>query len=256
MNYPKHLEEKIRIELAISYLKHEFRKIFPSVSSSDIDNIIFCKELSIPRDFWNGVHGIGMGFKLHIGFIYLVTAENIAWSKELIEVDSLSFGVDREMTKLANDRSVKSVKKYFAQCPEILEKYKSEFGEKWVDDVVRESDPIIVNEKNGGLAVYEGNGRLEKLVLDQKAQVQAYVGRYTTTIIRPINYWLPTSLIMDILLFIYQAIDNQEDQLFTHQIAVLKDMLKDSESGRIEFLERALTTNEKYRKPILSALNY
>jgi hypothetical protein len=256
MNYPKHLEEKIRIELAISYLKHELHKIFPSISNGEIENIIYCKELSIPRDFWNGVHGIGMGFKLHIGFIYLVTAENIVWTKELIEVDSLSFGVDREMTKLTDDRSVKSVKKYFAQNPEVLEKYTAEFRKKWVDDVTRESDPIVVNEKNGGLAVYEGNGRLEKLVLDQKMQVQAYVGRYSTSIKRPKNYWLPTSLLMDVLLFIYQAIDNNEDELFIQQIVVLKDMLKDSESGRVEFLERALTTNEKYRKPILSALSY
>ena len=254
MDYPKHLDQKIRTEVAISYLKHELRKLFPSISEPEIEGLIVNKNLAIPRDFWNGVHGIGMGFKLHIGFIYLLTAENISWSYETIDVRSLSFGVDRDLTKMADSRSVVKVLEFLEANPSEYEKYFIEFKKTWVDDKKRETDPIIVFEKKDGLAIYEGNGRLEKLILDNREKTQGYVGRYTTSEKRPLNCWLPTSLIMDLLLFVYQAIDEDNQDLFKSQINVLRNMLRDSESGKKEFIERALSSKKEYREPILTAL--
>ncbi|MEM2145785.1 MAG: hypothetical protein QW279_10515, partial [Candidatus Jordarchaeaceae archaeon] len=86
--YPKHIYEPIRIEIATSYIKHEFRKLLWRIPEKyfekidkDIKSWMNSPELATPRDFWNGFHGIAMGFKLKIGLIYLVTAENIKWSK-------------------------------------------------------------------------------------------------------------------------------------------------------------------------------
>lgn len=254
MDYPRHLSEKIREEVAVSYLQHELRKIFPSINVQEVDNLMNNKDLNTPRDFWNGVHGIGMGFKLHIGFIYLLTAENIDWSFEEINIRSLQFGVDRDLTDMAGSRSVEKIIEFLRNNPSLNDKYSVEFKKNWVDDKKRETDPVIICEKKSGLAIYEGNGRLEKLILDNREKTMGYVGRYTTSEKRPLNYWLPTSLIMDLLLFVYQAIEEDNQDLFKSQINVLRNMLRDSESGKKEFIERALSSKKEYREPILAEL--
>ena len=243
MDYPSHLYEKIRQELAICYLKHELRKIFPSIRESEIENLMSNKELCTPRDFWNGVHGVGMGFKLQIGLIYLITAKNILWTKEKIQINKLYFGVEREITKLAGTREVKK----------IIES-KIDHKIDWTEDKRREFDPIIVTEKDEGLVVYEGNGRLDKFILEKRGEIEAYVGRYTTEIKKPINYWLPTSILMDVLFFAYEAVKKKDDELLEKYCDVLKDMIKDSESGKYEFLERALTNKKDIRDKILAGV--
>jgi hypothetical protein len=72
----------------------------------------------------------------------------------------------------------------------------------------------------------------------------------------PKNYWLPTSLLMDNLYFVYEAIKNKDEKLFKKQMAVIKNMLKNSESGKIEFLERVLTSKKEIREKILKVLNF
>jgi len=243
MKYPKHLSEKIREEVAVNYLKHELKKIFPSIKSQEVENLMNCSQLCNPRDFWNGVHGVGMGFKLHIGFIYLLTAENIEWTRENIRIDELHFGVDREITKNCNTKSVK----------EIIGLQQANI--KPIDIGKWDYDPILVVEKNTRLSVYEGNNRLEKFISNGIQKIEAYVGRYKTEIKKPINYWLPTSVLMDILFYVYQAIDSQNDELFCQQIAVIKNMLSFSESGKMEFRERALTTKEPYKSKIMGKLD-
>lgn len=254
MEYPKHLSEEIRFEVAISYLKHELRKLFPTISEVEVEKLVENKNLALPRDFWNGIHGVGMGFKLHIGFIYLLTAENITWTYETIDIKSLSFGVDRDLTQMASSRSVEKVVEFLEANPSEYEKYLIEFKKTWVDDKRRETDPVIIAEKKAGLAIYEGNGRLEKMIMDKVETTKGYIGRYTTDKKVPLNYWLPTSVIMDFLLFVYRAIDEKDQELFENQMHVLRSMLRDSQSGKIELMERALSAKKEYRDPILTAL--
>lgn len=232
MDYPKHLSEKIRDEVAISYLKHELRKIFPSIDKKEIENLLNNKELCNPRDFWNGLHGISMGFKLK-NILYLVSAENIVWEKRRMKIGELNFGV--EMKTLSLDEIVKIRG----------------------NDANREEDPIIAiqSEEKGKMIikVHDGNGRLARHIAEKKGEIDVYLGKIKGTY--PQNYWLPTSLIMDNLYFIYEAIDNNDEDLFNKQIATLKNMLSKSESGKIEFTERALTKKEPYHSKILEKIN-
>ena len=254
MNYPKHLPEKIREEIAVSYLKHELRKIFPSIKSEEIENLMDNKSLAIPRDFWNGVHGIGMGFKLHIGFIYLLTAGNIKWNKEIIKIEDLNFGTDRENTQLLGSKSIKKLMDFYKTNQSAWNEAKEKLEKSWVGDEQMELDPIIINEKMDGLTVYEGHNRTEKFMFENRSEIEAYVGRYTTEIKRPMNFWVPTSLLMDNLYFVYQAIDDKDEAMFEAQIKVLKNMVKDSESGREELVDRALTNKEPHHSKIITAL--
>jgi hypothetical protein len=263
MDYPKHLSEKIREEVAVSYLKHELKKIFPSIDKKEIKNLMKCKTLSMPRDFWNGFHGIAMGFKLNIGLIYAVTAENIEWKKIKVSVNDLYFGTKiKELEKIIDDDnlSVKNVLKNLEKKDkvkkELLEKYEKIKKEnpEWNKDL------IIVKEKSDGekkfLGVYDGHNRLLEAILENKKNIEVYVGKFKNQDLMPKNYWLPTSLLMDNLYFVYEAIKNKDEKLFKKQMAVIKNMLKNSESGKIEFLERVLTSKKEIREKILKVLNF
>jgi hypothetical protein len=59
---------------------------------------------------------------------------------------------------------------------------------------------------------------------------------------------------IDNLYFVYEAIDNKNEKLFKSQIGVIKNMLSYSESGKIEFFQRALTKKEPYRSKILGEI--
>ncbi len=233
MNYPKHLSEKIREEVAVSYLKHELIKIFPSIDKSEIENLMRNQELCTPRDFWNGLHGISMGFKLK-NILYLITAENITWQKKTMKVGELSFGVEMKILSLDEIVKIRG------------------------NNLEREEDPIIAIEttKNNKkiIKVRDGNGRLARHIAENKKEIKAYLGKMAE--IYPRNYWLPTSLLIDNLYFVYEAIRNKNEKLFQEQVAVIKKMLENSESGKIEFLERALTSKKEIREKILNELNF
>ncbi len=261
MKYPEHLEEKIREVVAISYLKHELKKIFPSINKGDIENLMSNKTLSNPRDFWNGFHGISMGFKLNIGLSFIITAENIQWSKKEILVNDLYFGTKtKELEEIIDndDLSVINILKNLENKKGIKNKLIENYNQTKVINSDWNKDPIIVKEKiisdQKVLTVYDGHNRLLQAILNGQNKIFAYIGRFKSKELIPKNFWLPTDLIMDNLFFIYESINNNEEKIFRAQIEGLKNMLEKSESGRIEFLERALTKNKIYREKILNAL--
>ena len=253
MDYPKHLSEKIREEVAISYLKHELRKIFPSIETKEIENLMKNKELCNPRDFWNGLHGISMGFKLK-NILYLATAKNIIWSQEKISVEKLTFGVELSCTRIIKEGKI--LAKEFA---DFYDKNSDKKLEQLAETIKirgnnreRESDPILVIENKGVNSVYDGNGRLARKLLEGENMINAYIGKMESEYLN--NYWLPTSLLMDNLYFVYEAIRNKDENLFKSQMKVINNMLRNSESGKIEFKERALTKKEPDRSKILREL--
>lgn len=251
--YPKHLSEKIREEVALNYLKHELRKIFPSIDEKEILNLMSSKELCNPRDFWNGLHGISMGFKLK-NILYLVTAENVVWSKQQLKCQDVIFGVELDSTRKIKPGKIKGQEfaDYYCKDDEIRDKELNNVFKIRGDNKERESDPIVVIENNEVMSVHDGNGRLARHILENKKVIWAFVGRMKGKV--PTNYWLPTSFLIEYLFYIYKSIDSENEELFIKQIAVLKDMLSFSESGKYEFEKRALTNKQPYRSKILGEL--
>jgi hypothetical protein len=251
--YPKHLSEKIREEVALSYLKHELRKIFPSINSAEVENLMNNKELYNPRDFWNGLHGISMGFKLK-NILYLVTAENVVWSKQQFKCQDINFGVELDSTRKIRPGKIKGQEfaDYYYKDDEIRVKELKNVLKIRGENEERESDPIVVIENNELMSAHDGNGRLARHILENKKEIWAFVGRMEGKV--PLNYWLPTSFLVEYLFYVYKAIDEENEELFIKQIAVLKDMLSFSESGKYELRHRALTSKEPYRSKILGEL--
>lgn len=268
--YPDHIYDRVRQEVAATYVKHEFRKLLWRVPESywvaidkDISDWVNSPELAIPRDFWNGFHGICMGFKLKIGLIYFITAKNVAWSKRTIPLTKLWFGVDFEQTKVVGEgkQSVEEVSQFYnaPQNEKLKKDWLKLVTEKSGGTAPRDEHPIIVvqRERNNQMiySVYDGNRRVAKAMLEGKDSIEAFVGEFTEGV-APMNYWIPTTILMENLLFAKQAYDRGDKALFGKYISVLQDMLSQSESARYELKERALTSQQPFRDEVLRLLSY
>jgi hypothetical protein len=268
--YPVHIYEPIRSDIAKNYIKHEFRKLLWRLPAEyfkkidlDIENWTRSPEIGYPRDFWNGFHGFSMGFKLKIGLIYLITAENIHWTLEDMPLSKLNFGVEQ-----AETRHIRPGK---LPANEVLDFYNSRENEEEKNRFLelnrklssetppRDTDPIIAFQKieEGILvnSVHDGNRRLAKSVLERKDKILTYIGRYSTDNKVPKNYWIPTSLIMDNLYFARLSYEQNDRLLFDKYMAILKDMLGKSESVVYEMKDRALTKSQPFRDDVLRSLN-
>jgi len=266
--YPKHIYDPARQDVAVSYIKHEFRKLLRQIPEgywkkidTDISEWISSPELATPRDFWNGFHGICMGFKLKIGLVYFVTAENVIWSKKRMLLSELCFGVEFKQTSVVGEGKLcaKEVVDFYSK-PEN-ERLRSEWlelvKEKSSGTVPRDEHPVIVvqKEKDGEMvySVYDGNRRLAKAILEGKESVESFVGEFTEGKM-PKNYWIPTTILMENLLFARLAYERRDKDMFGKYMSVLQDMLEQSESAKYELKERALTRQQPFRDDVLKFL--
>lgn len=267
--YPSHIYEDIRQQVAANYVRHEFRKLLWRVPEShwgaidrDISGWIKSPELAIPRDFWNGFHGICMGFKLKIGLIYFITAKNVAWSKKTIPLTKLWFGVEFDQIKAIGEgkQSIEAVSQFYndPKNEKLKEDWLKLVTEKSGGTAPRDEHPIIVvqRERDSQMiySVYDGNRRVAKAMLEGRGGVEAFVGEFTEGT-SPKDYWIPTTILMENLLFARQAYDRGDKELFSKYMAVLQDMLNQSESAGYELKERALTSQQPFRNDVLRALD-
>ena len=269
LTYPSHIYEAIREQVATSYLKHEFKKLLWRVPQEqwktidrDISDWMKCPELSNPRDFWNGFHGICMGFKLKIGLIYFVTAENVSWCRKEMPITDLWFGVDNfQQTKIIGEDklSVRQVLEFYTKSENRrIRKEQLVFTlEKSRNTAPRDNYPIIVVQKEKNLeliySTYDGNRRLAKAVLEGSSKIDTFVGSFTKGR-KPTNYWVPTTILMENLFFARQAFERGDKELFGKYMDVLQDMLSQSESARYELKNRALTNQQPFRSEVLKVL--
>ena len=269
MNFPPHLSEPIRIQIATSLLQHEFRKLlwltppdyFDKIDPN-LDKLFSCPELHNPRDFWNGFHGVTMGYKLK-NLIYFLTAQNIRWSKKDIPISQLHFGVELNPTTTViatGSLPAQQVIDFYHQPKnqKLKQQYLKKIQQTLNHTPPRHSQPIFVIPKKHQdkyyPTVHDGNGRLAKAILTDKKAISAFIGQYTTKVKKPRAYWIPTSFLMDLLYFTYQALDSKDEKLFQSHINTLKHIISHSSFVKKEFINRALTPRQPHRQKILQAL--
>jgi len=267
--YPKHLYEQIRREIGVDYVRHELRKYLPSIKGEvwkridqDIEGWFDEAPFLYPvRDFWNGVHGIMMGFKLYSHLLNFITGENVRWTKEEIELELLNFGTVNSLVKemVPEGNEVRLAMSGYLKN-ERLRKSHLEEMQKWYEITEeRSTNPIIVTQKRiegkDKLVVYDGNGRTTLAVLKGRGKILAYVGRFVDERRQPENYWLPTSLLMEIVHFVKKAREMGDDNLYDSYVRVLRDMLDRSESGRYEMLNRVVSKGSKFYDEFMGDLD-
>jgi len=268
-DYPQHLYESIRIDVAKSYFKREFRKylsntrgpIWESIDS-DVDSWFEpSSPVGGPRDFWNGFWGVAMGFKLKKGLLQVLTAENIQWEEvsELPLDEGISSGTLGYIDLSLNRHRLRASElREFAQNPEnktTINKWKQIFEEQARASEERDQFPIIAEEEidHGQtiLSIYDGNRRFAKAIFSGKSTINAYVGKYKTPNKVPRNFWLPTSYLMEMIRET-EALGTEES--YQQTLSLLREYKTLSESGRYELLNRVLVGSSDFIKRIKEEL--
>lgn len=254
MDYPTHIYDPIRVEVANAYIKREMRKYLPSVRTRDvwknIDRDIdqwFENNQNIAkiRDYWNGFHGIAMGFKLKNGLIQLITAQNVSW----VKVDKLPLdgyvatgaGIEYIFQELSGNQSATDLRIFFEKHVDLAKFWKTEFEKHAETSEERDNFPIIAIKVKGVALAHDGNRRLILAVLQRKKTIPAYLGHFTDGTEIPKNYWLPTSVYMDIVK------SGEIAGAYEETLALLKKMIPLSESGEYELRERVLIGENEFR---------
>ena len=208
-NYLPHLSDLLRRKIAVQYLQHELRKLFPSLRNSsaweNIDNEVgrwFCDnpELAPVRDFWNGFHGIVCGFKLK-NLLPWLTSQNIIWQEQDLSIDQLYFGNNFSALKpFAANPTAREVREwYFHQnhqtelkdAQEVLIKYSNSTSP-------RDNFPIVVVFEKNQWRVIDGNRRLLKAIFEQRAKVSA-VAAHISKEPKFFETWVPTSVLLELV---------------------------------------------------------
>jgi len=268
--YPGHIYDRIRRQVAVSYVQHELKKYLPSLRSGvswktidgDVGKWFDQSPFVLPvRDFWNGVYGIVTGFKLLIHLVDFFTAENIIWERREIDARELnfagfnpnSFGVKLENTKVSEAVNFYNDPQNRGLRADHLQKVRETFGKTFE----RESDPIIVVakkvDKSDQTVVYDGNARVFLSILQNKTIVPAFVSSFGDDDRKLRNYWIPTGMLQELAHYARQAEKENNIDLYKAHTTVLKHILGHSESAVYEMRERVLPEGE-FRKKLLADL--
>lgn len=270
-NYPEHIYEPIRREVAVSYIRHELRKYLPTLRDEDawkkIDTDVAGwfdqSPFLLPvRDFWNGFYGIVMGFNLLIHLCDYVTAQNIIWTREQINPRMLTFSGfnPREFgvptTTMAVEEAIDFYVKPGNQARRVEDQAKLE--KTFEKTPSRTDDPIIVivkkvDEKDQ-LVIYEGNARVFRAVLDAKNTVEAFVGRHSDEKRTLTNFWVPTSYLLELVHLARAAYRENDETTYQGGVVVLKKILTFSESAKFEMKDRAVHGPSEFKEKILADL--
>lgn len=253
MIYPPHIYEKIRVEIAQSYLNHEFHKLFPSIQDPKIWDLIsrdiadwFDKSPNLfpVRDFWNGLDGISRGFKLK-NIVARLTSQNIEWSYHEVPLDNLIVTASfKELQPLGNKPCMQTIRKFYedtevgtVQKVNDLETLNSMASTM----VMRDEEPVIIVGKDQRFEIIDGNRRSWTSLLRGKSTIYAAVGK----IIKDpaiFNIWLPTPILMDLVSFV-KRIDPSPASLDAISQTIGR-LIKTSEPGQYEFFNRVTSDQD------------
>lgn len=256
--FPPHLYEPLRRRIAVQYIQHEWRKLFPQLRGKElwqsIDNQIadWYEMLSI-RNFWNAVHGITIGFRL-TSIVPWITSLNVKWEEKEVPFSELYFrGKFGPISSLKVDSPdfVDSVKKaiFLPENIKVLEKTRQYFESHKNDTEPRSDSQIFVVRKNGKLRVIDGNGRTLKAIVEKKDSIRAFVGE---PVAEPALYepWVPTSLLVDLVFWNKRHSQSGRDTTET-TAKMIAELIQDSSAGRIEFAERAVHHDDEIHMRLL-----
>jgi len=254
----KHLQESIRLKIATDYLRHEMRKIFPSIRNKKIWKTIDEEIINLPnnktmapvRDFWNFVDAICFGLKLK-NLVPRLTSQNIKWSVKKIKIDDLYLGSKKDFAYLKTLKidmpNGRQIKDFFfnPKNKKILKFAKKDSLSNSQKTFDRDKDLIIVGKNDGKIIVYDGNRRVMKNILDGNNTMSAYVAN---TIKQPMfyNYWVPTSRMLNLVSWAGMNLKNNDKKAAKCLSQAVGYLIKFSVIGKTEFHERVINNASLY----------
>ncbi len=204
-NYSSNITEKIRVDIGKMLLIHEFKKLFPILTTECYENLErdVLKLVSNQdsgndvgiRNFWNLVDAIMMGYMLK-DLVPKITSACFDWSLQNLPIDNLRFTSD--ITQIEgfdiNKQSVLKVSQYLQLQPDTLRDVKEKILKNFPVGDNRHLDPVVILCEGDDYFVHDGNGRIMKAIVNGNKTISAYVGVKNT--LSKCNSWVPTSYLM------------------------------------------------------------
>lgn len=249
--YPAHIYDPIRIEIASEFLGHELGNFLPSTNdlilSRDTEKWFDESPNFFPvRDFWNIFWSISMGTRLKPNFYRLLTAANVKWSFQEIDIDEIYFGISwppKTPIPQSGFTSVKDVKEFYKQNPNKIYIYEPRDPDYKIVLCQHKKADVVQ------MVVEDGSNHLNQYILKNKQKIEAWVGTYSDDSFTPKNYWVPTALIYELVLTANREWIKNKSK-FLEVTKTIKELIKDSESGKYEFANRCLHGQKEFIEEI------
>ncbi len=258
--FPPHFYEPLRQKIATQFAQKEMRKLLPKLRESSLWQSIDKQIEEWPEKlgmiaFWNGIHGISMGFSSK-SLIPLITSLNIKWVEKDLPVEKLWFGGKfSTVSHLENAESAASVKEqlFRPENKELLEKTIEVMEEKAMETAPRDNYPIFaVRKEQGKLRIIDGNRRLLQTIANSKNTIKAYLGE---PIAKPLIYehWVPTQILVELVFWHKQQTLAGRD--ITDAVAkVIAELIRDTSAGRLEFAEHGVHRDDEIHMKLFNAV--
>lgn len=254
-----HLSDPLRRKIATDFAQHELRKLLPHIRDAktweaiDADVADWYERLTV-QNFWNGIHGISIGFRLK-SIVPLITSLNIKWSEKDVPITDLyfggKFGPIKELASTESARDVQ-IKLFQSEHASILDATSSKMKETDEESSARGDYALFVVRKEGKLIVIDGNRRLLRAILNAQTSIKAFVGEPSSTP-EIFEHWVPTSLLIDLNYWYKRQYELKRDT--TEATAkVIAELIRDSSAGRIEFVERVVRTENEPGKSLFNGV--
>lgn len=257
--FPPHFYEPLRRQIATQFARKEMRKLLPKLRDDSLwqsidEQIEEWQEKLGMIAFWNGIHGISMGFSSK-SLVPLITSLNIKWSEKDLPVEDLWFGGKfATVSHLENAESAAAVKKqlFLSKNKKVLEKTIKAMEEKAAETAPRDNYPIFVVRKEKKLRVIDGNRRLLQAIINNQNTIKAYIGE---PIGEPSIYehWIPTQIFVELVFWHKkQAQINRDTTDATAK--VIAELIRDTSAGRLEFAEHGIHRDDKIHVKLFKAV--
>jgi len=254
--FPAHISDPHRIELATGLLQKEMHKLLPNTPSSawpTIDADIagwaeggadYHLEGTRLQDFWDSFDAILGGVKLKPLLIASITAANVSWRREAVALSAMGAATTLDQFKElpfargTNHRySLRAAKTYFAEHPDVAAKQRA-IIEQYSTDPAQDLYPIIVMQKGDDLRIHDGHRRSMQALLRGEQTIDAWIGHQEGDL--PRDFWVPINLMMSVVrtyALLEKAGSRPDRQAFG---AVLRSWFDLSEVARICYRDRIL----------------
>lgn len=249
--YPEHIYDENRMNLALTIIEKESRKLFlnlPSATWERMDEsmrgwtqdpVRYHLENDGPRDFWDIFAAFMESVKLKPNFTALITAENVTWHRALMSIRDIQMTIPLAQLKkvpelnLRNNLPYAELADVLARKPHLVDEQK-QLVDQYSTDPAQDTYPVVLKEAKDGLfKVMDGNRRTLKTLLYGEDKIEAWV--CSTNGDEPTNYWVPLNDMFQLLKVYKQAVDIDDKELQKAVARVLKARFEASDVAKIAY---------------------
>lgn len=243
--YPSHIYDPIRRRIATEIMGKEIAKLIKSEGNDElrklrnqIDELFDTESILNPpvREFWSMFDALTLAKTKRLG--QFVTAGNVQWESGVSKVDDLS---------LTWMPFIESRPKVFGSCPWPIPRLREAFAADqnlYAEAQASNSknlseyrfkhseEPIILLRTPTSQELLDGNGRLYRLFMEEKDEVNCWIGTLKDRL--PKDYWVNAGTLKNLC---HDVVDNEEmdAELSAASLILLRNLLYNNKVARVTY---------------------